>query len=156
MEVAFGLIQMIRVYTRGRADVRLRLHTVRTEGEGLRLKETWSETISVPFDTTTVRVGTLLPRADGDWNGDGVVDLIYGDGRKLAIRLAERGPDGPRFGDVEAVEIRPSEGGLAADLDQDGFDDLVLWDPLDRKGRVRILRNRGVLPGSRSRIDARD
>jgi hypothetical protein len=37
---------------------------------------------------------------------------------------------------------------VAADLDADGLRDLVAWDPLDGEGRVRVGRNRGVLPGT--------
>lgn len=156
LEVGFGVLQMIRIFTRGHAEVRLRLHSVGSEGEGLALTETWSETITVPFDTATSRVGTLLPRADGDWNGDGAHDLIYGEGGKLSIRLAERGPNGVRFSAAHSSEIAPSEGGLSADLDGDGFSELVLWNPLDRTGEVRILRNQRKLPGSPPRIESRD
>jgi hypothetical protein len=156
LEVGFGVMQMIRIFTGGRADVRLRLHSVTPEGEGLKLHETWSETITVPFDTEKSRVGTLLPKTDGDWNGDGLLDLVYGDGDQLAIRLAERGPEGVSFSQVYEADVKPSEGGLARDLDGDGFSELVLFDPLDRKGRVRILRNGRTLPGSPPQIGPRD
>ena len=61
-----------------------------------------------------------------------------------------------RFGSNQSLDLRPSEGGRAADLDGDGLDELILWNPLDREGTVRILRNLGVLPGSTPRIVSRE
>jgi hypothetical protein len=48
-----------------------------------------------------------------------------------------------------ASQALPLSGELvAADLDGDGLADFVAWDPLDGQGRVRVARNRGVLPGT--------
>jgi len=154
--VKFGLFQMIRIMTRGRADVGLALYEVSAAGDGLATHETWSATISVPFDTGKGRVGTLLPRTGGDWNGDGIRDLVYGEGDRLAVRLGERADDGLRFSDAIAIDVRPAEGGRTADLDGDGLDELMLWNPIAPGAGLRILRNRGQLPGSRPRLEPVD
>lgn len=154
--VGFGAFQMIRIMTQGRADVDLTLYAVERAGEGLRTREVWSSTISVPFDTAQGRVGTLLPRTDGDWNGDGILDLIHGGPSRLTIRLGKRVEGDVRFGDPIQVELAPAEGSAVGDFDGDGLDELVLFDPVKSGVGIRVLRNRGVLPGSRPQLGPAD
>ncbi len=148
--VPFGMVQMARVLTTRRINAELRvLHF--PDGPLGSPVESWSTTLRVPLDFRTQRVRGLLPNPRGDWNGDGRLDLIHGDGADaVQIRLGERGDDGPGFSDPVARQPLPfSDLALIADLDGDGLDDLVTYDTLDREGRLHLAFNEGRLPGTR-------
>ena len=111
---------------------------------------------SFPFDFEDSRVLGVMPYTQADWNGDGLLDLCWGDGSgKLRFRLGERRDAGPGYGGVVAAVELPVSGDLvSADLDGDGLADFVAHDPLDLEGRVRIGLNRGALPGTRPGLHA--
>ena len=147
----FGLLQAIRMLlTQG---VRFELE-VFSLGPGPSLRRSWAEQISVGLDFRSGRVADLLPSSEGDWNGDGRRDLLYGSGDgRLGIRLGTSGDGGPAFGPRVAEQALPTSARHAvADFDGDGLDDLALFDPRDPEGRIHLLRNRGVLPGTPPRI----
>jgi hypothetical protein len=146
--LGFGVVQAIRMLTVRRAELRLRVWAL-PPGAAAPV-ETWSDEVSFPFDFATSRVLGVLPFTEADWNGDGLLDLCWADGSGvLRFRLGEQRPAGPGFGRIVASLPLPISGDLvAADLDADGLRDLVAWDPLDGEGRVRVGRNRGVLPGT--------
>jgi hypothetical protein len=122
--------------------------------------------VSLKLDFGQARVIGMIPTGLGDWNGDGRKDLLYGaDGESLVIHLGVAGAEGallaggevpgPGFGPVIARQALPADGaGTPIDLDADGLDDLVVHDPRDESGVVRVLWNRGVLPGTRARMKA--
>lgn len=148
--VPFGVLQLVRVLVRRRVEATLRVYAV--DGPGIDdLRETWSAEVGYGLDFDAARVQGLLPTVDGDWNGDGLSDLLRGDdAQTLEIRLGRRGDDGPGFGDDRARQELPLavERAVVTDLDGDGLDDLILYDPLDREGRVLLATNRGALPGT--------
>jgi len=148
--VGFGVLQAIRMLTLGRVEARLRTRALPAEPGSAPL-ETWSADVSFPFDFASSRVLGVLPYIEADWNGDGLLDLCWGDGSgELQFRLGERRPNGPGFGPVAASLPLPISGDLvSADLDGDGLPDFVAHDPLDLEGRVHIGINRGALPGTR-------
>jgi FG-GAP-like repeat len=145
--LGFGVLQLVRILTLGRVELRLRVLTLPDSGEPV---ETWSDDVSFPFDFSTSRVLGVLPYIGADWNGDGRLDLCWGEGDgKLRFRLGEQRPDGPGFGRSVASQPLELTGDLlAADLDADGLLDFVGWDALDEEGRLRVGRNLGLLPGS--------
>jgi hypothetical protein len=146
----FGVVQAVRMLTLRRAELILRVLEL-PQGGGPTMLETWSDDVSFPFDFSTTRVQGVLPFIEADWNGDGRGDLCWADGGGvLRFRLGEPGNAGPAFGPIAASVPLPLSGDLvAADLDQDGLPDFVAFDPLDAEGRLRVGRNRGVLPGTR-------
>ncbi len=152
--VPFGVVQAIRMLTLQRVEARLRVLTL-PRGGGAPV-ETWSADVSFPFDFSTSRVQGLLPYTEADWNGDGRLDLCWGDGTGvLRIRLGEAREAGPGFGRIVGSVPLPLTGDLvAADLDADGLTDFVAYDPLDADGRLRVAHNRGVLPGTRAGLRA--
>jgi hypothetical protein len=147
--IGFGLVQLLRVLTTRRAQVELRIETVK--GPGITgLVRSWSDTISVGLDFEQGRPEGLFPTVEGDWNGDGRRDLLLGvSGKEIEILLGGAGESGPAFvGNGITQEVPATGRALVADLDGDGLDDLTVHDPRDATGRLHWLRNRGVLPGT--------
>ncbi len=149
----FGITQLVRILARSEAELELRV--LRFEGARVGTPVlAWSGELSLPFDFKTGRVTAVLPTTDGDFNADGRRDLAFGDDAG-DVRL-QLGEPGPRFGsEVARVPIGASGGALATDLDGDRLDELVVWDPLDRSGRLHVARNRGRLPGAPPRLEPR-
>ncbi|MCP3986467.1 MAG: hypothetical protein GY723_18960 [bacterium] len=154
--VPFGILQLARVLTTRHVTADLRvLHFPEAElGSPV---ESWATTLRVPLDFSTQRVQGLLPDLGGDWNGDGLRDLIHGDGPDaVRIRLGQIGDAGPGFGPPVARQTLPfSDLALITDLDSDGLDDLITYDTLDLEGHVYIAINQGRLPGTRPVIRSR-
>jgi hypothetical protein len=153
--IPFGVVQAVRMLTLGRLEVRLRVRALPTLA-GAPALETWREDVTFPFDFENSRVLGLMPHTKTDWNGDGLLDLCWGDGSgRLRFRLGEKRAGGPGYGEVVATLELPVSGDLvSADLDGDGLPDLVAYDPLDLEGRVRIGINRGALPGTQPGLRA--
>ena len=148
----FGMFQLLRILTRSQAELELRVYGF----DGAKLgppRLRWSDDLTLPFDFKTARVTALLPKFEGDFNGDGRRDLVYGDADGNArIRL---GAPGAIFGEEVASIPLQARGGATAfiDLDGDRLDEIVFWDPVEPAGRLRIARNRGKLPGSPARLN---
>jgi hypothetical protein len=152
----FGIAQVWRMLTSQSTKITLATYTPNEAANAL--EATWKSGITLKLDLASGRIADLLPAAQGDWNGDGHRDLLYGVGSKrLAIRLGKREEAGPGFGSVAATQDLPGmTHSTIADLDGDGLDDLMLWDPRDRDGTVHLLRNRGILPGTSPTLQAAD
>jgi hypothetical protein len=110
----------------------------------------WHGEVALAFNLEEGRVAGLLPNADGDWNGDGIRDLLYGTGRdSLALHLGRGGERGPGFDERVASQKIPSASWLAVvDADADGLQDLVVYDDWLGEDGAHLLRNRGILPGT--------
>ena len=148
-QFAFGIFQAIRILTTRRAAVDLRIFTLpkapHTEAE-----TSWQGDVTLRLDFSQGRAEGLLPTAEGDWNGDGRRDLLYGLNREeLAVHLGTAEKNGPGFGSREATQTVPAASdSVVLDRNGDGLDDLVLFDPRDDTGAFHILLNRGKLPGT--------
>lgn len=148
----FGMAQLARILVRGQAELELRVYGF-DASKLASPKLRWSDELTLPFDFKESRVTTLLPKFDGDYNGDGRRDLVYGDADGNArLRLGIAGGGG--FG-AEVASVPLGAGGgasLSADLDGDRLDEIVFWDPVVPAGRLRVARNLGKLPGSPARL----
>lgn len=151
--VPFGLLQLARVLVTRQIETELQIFYL-PMGAGGQPVESWSADLRYPLDFSTQRVKGLLPNPRGDWNGDGLKDLVHGDGPDaVSIRLGRVDDRGPGFGDPVARQPLPfSDLALIADLNADGLDDLITYDTLDQEGRLYLAINRGLLPGTPPRI----
>lgn len=144
-----GLVQVLRFLTTRRAEVELRVFSLRPPGiQGA--EEVWHGEVALAFNLEEGRIAGLLPNADGDWNGDGIRDLLYGTGRdSLALHLGRGGEREPGFDERVASQKIPSASWLAVvDADADGLQDLVIYDDWLTEDGAHLLRNRGILPGT--------
>lgn len=153
--VPFGVVQAIRVLVRRQVEAKLAVYRFSSAGDG-DLVRTWETDLDYPLDFDLGRVVGLLPDVEGDWNGDGRRDLLTGDGPgAVEIRLGRSDGAGPGFGPpIVRQEVPLADQAVVADLDGDGLDDLVVYDPVDRSGRFVVAWNRGLLPGTPPRLRA--
>lgn len=149
----FGIAQLARILVRGQAELELRVYGFEAGKVGTPQLR-WSDELTLPFDFKTARVTSLLPKFEGDYNGDGRRDLLYGDADGNA--LVRLGEPGGAFGRIAASVPLKALGGAttSADLDGDRLHELIYWDPVSQEGRIRIARNRGRLPGSPPRLES--
>jgi hypothetical protein len=145
--VPFGVIQLVRALLTETVQAKLRVYRLGAPGIA-GAEPCFEEDLTVALAAGEGRIAGILPTVRGDWNGDGLRDLLAGESlERIALRVGERGPDGPRFGSVVArQQLPPSDRALVADFDGDGLDDLATYDTRRLDGGVHVLRNLGVLP----------
>jgi len=150
----FGILQMVRVLLTRKASVRVRVLNSSAD-DPTRFDPSWEQDMTFRINFGEGRIDGLFPNADGDWNGDGLMDLLLPAGSEtVAIRLGEKNEIGPSFGKPVAEQSIPLSAGRTrvADLSGDGLPDLVAYDPRDPNGTIWALYNRGILPGTRPRL----
>lgn len=143
--IPFGIIRLIEALLTRSVGVGFSLHRFKDDSFG---REPWvSKTIDFTLSFETFRPRGFLPAWHLDLNADGHLDLVSsGGGSEIEVFLG--GPE-RRYGKRDARQKTDTEGLLrAGDLDSDGLPDLILFDPLTSGAPVRVLRNRGNLPGT--------
>jgi hypothetical protein len=151
-----GILQVVRILLTRKASFTSRILNADPNAPG-GFVSSFEQDMAIRINFGEGGIEGLLPSVEGDWNGDGRKDLLYTDGsQRVSIRLGEPGELGPRFGDVVASQNVPLATGRTriADLNGDGLDDLVAYNPRDVEGRIFVFYNRGQLPGTRPSIKA--
>lgn len=152
----FGVVQLVRLLLTRRLETTVRILALdahRPEG----VRTLWQDRVAVALDFDAGRLAGITPGL-GDWNGDGLVDLLLPRGeRTIGFRLGRLDPDAPRFGPLTSEQDVPLPSGSprAVDLDADGLDDVVLFTTTEPEAPLVVLENRGRLPGSRSSVRPR-
>jgi hypothetical protein len=148
--VEFSVLELVETLLSRSIDSEAAIY--RRGADGVFEKSPWVEhDLEVPIDFDTLRARGFLPNWSRDLNADGHLDLVTsGGGEGIEVYLG--GPerryqhrDGRQKLDTRA-EVR------FGDLDGDRLSDAVIFDPYRSGPPVRLLRNRGILPGSPPRI----
>ena len=116
--------------------------------------EPWSASkLSLPISFETFAPTGFLPTWQADLNSDGHRDLVTsGSGDRLEVYLG--GPE-YRYEKRAAKQTVGNSGKLlSGDIDGDQRTDLVIFDPHRSGEPIKLLRNRGTLPGSPSVLEA--
>jgi len=142
--VPSGAMQLVRAVLTDTVQARLR--AFQFSGTGFAAEPGFADDLTLPIETREGRVAGILPTVTGDFDGDGLRDLAFGESLvSLAFRLGVRGARGPGFGPVVARQpLAPSDRAVVGDFDGDGLDDVAAWDTRQGAG-LALLRNRGRL-----------
>jgi hypothetical protein len=130
-------------------DVEARVSIYRAGSGGLPFDpEPWLQrTLSIGFDFHTLRARGFIPTLDEDLNGDGLRDLLSSaDGEAVEVTLG--GPAGLQRQRSSRQPLDTAGRIRFGDFDADGLPDFVLYDSRRPEIPVRLLVNRGSLPGT--------
>ena len=152
----FGLVQVVRMLLTRSGKATLRILSV-GQTEPHSITSTWEGDLHFKIDFAQARIEGLYPILDTDWNADGRKDMLFVESKgKIAIRLGRAGASGPSFGKTaarQAVDLRAGRTSVA-DLDGDGLEDLIVYDPQTSDGDLWLYYNRGTLPGTPADLEA--
>jgi hypothetical protein len=144
--IPFSILELAEALITQEVDVEVSLF--RADAElGFR-SEPWVETgLSVGLDLETASLNGFGPTVEADLNGDGWRDrLTSGDGAAIEVYLG--GSERPFQRRTARQELDTHGSVRFGDVDGDGLTDLLLF-ARDRPGSaIRLLVNRGQLPGT--------
>ena len=144
--IPFSIFELIELLLTREVDVQLSIF--RAGEDGAYPMTPWVETslhVGLDFDTLTIE--GFAPTLEADLNGDGMRDRFESsDGTEIEIYL---GGGNEPLQNVSARQKLDAHGLIRfGDLNGDGLTDALLFSP-DRPGNpIRVLVNRGVLPGT--------
>jgi hypothetical protein len=152
-EVPMSVLEVVELLVTGAIDAKVSVHPFR-EGRFSR-KPTARLKLGIPVSFETFRTAGFLPQVHMDANGDGLRDLLLGgEGDEFEIRLGGQKTPFSRAASRQSID---TSGELrSADFDADGLTDFLIFNPQMPGGELKLLRNRGTLPGSPPRLRSRE
>jgi hypothetical protein len=155
--IEFGALQIVRFLLTRSTRARIRLLELDTHVEGgWRVEFEDDLVFRLDFEAGATR--GLVPML-GDWNGDGLLDFYVPDGDDaIGFRIGARAGDTLRFESTRARVGIPLSSGQSriADLDGDGLDEIIAFDPRTNDAPLLVLENEGRLPGTRPHLEPAD
>lgn len=153
MTMEFGIVQMIRILVTRKAETRFRVLVLDPKvPDGIRT--IFEDEFSFGLNFADASVSGLIPSL-GDWNGDGVKDLMLArSDDEIGFRLGSKQRGEPVFGRTIKNQRVPLESGetRVADLNGDGLDEIVAFTDKDPSKPLIVLENLGRLPGTRAAL----
>lgn len=150
-QVKFSVFEFIEMLMTREIDADISIH--RYDPESIYSNDPWvRRKISIPFSFDTFRPAGFVPTIREDLNGDGYKDLLLsGDGDVVDVYLG--GKENP-FARRTARQSMPTAGMIQfGDYDSDGLPDFVIFDPHNFDVPIRVVINRGMLPGTPDRSE---
>jgi hypothetical protein len=146
LSMPFSVLEVVEALVTRSVDARFSIF--RLDAQRVLDPKPWATVdIDLPINFETFRGRGFLPAWHLDLNGDRQLDLLTSGGG-TEIEVTPGGGD-QRYGKRAASQKVDTQGLLrSGDLDGDGLPDLVLFDPITTDATVRLLRNRGILPGT--------
>ncbi len=124
--VQTGLWGIVRALINRSVDVRFHFHLSGADGS-FTDKPDFKRDISFKFNLRGLTPRGFLPSLQGDFNGDGLPDALYGrDSDRLEVILQKPQEFFPQSGRFRQ-KVQVSEWFLIDDLNGDGLDDLIFW-----------------------------
>jgi hypothetical protein len=151
IRVAISVFELIEIFLQEAIDAHLGVYGLERPASALTTPRTdapWFEVkLDIPLDFETSRPAGFIPTVEYDFNGDGFRDYISStDGTKLEVYVGDRAEG---YRSRSARQKLATEGQIkSGDLNGDGLTDLVLFNTRRDNQPIRLLRNRGLLPGT--------
>lgn len=155
--IPISILELAEIVVTGALDANVGVYPLQP-GEGpkpFHPRAWFEDKLGIPLDLQTSRPAGFLPTVQYDVNGDGFRDYLgSAEGDSLEIHLGSR-ENG--FAKRTAHQKLGTEGqARAGDLNGDGLTDLVLFNTRRLDQDVKLLTNRGILPGTPRAIRAAD
>jgi hypothetical protein len=146
LSMPFSVLEIAEILVTRSVDTRFSIYRLNNERQ-LETKPWATLEIDLPINFETFRARGFLPAWHLDLNNDRQLDLLAsGGGTELEVTLG--GGERPYHDRAAAQEVDTQGLLRSGDLDGDGLPDLVMFDPITSDATVRLLRNRGILPGT--------
>jgi hypothetical protein len=145
--VPFSVLELVETLLTREVDVEIALYRVSAAG-GFDVTPAFRHGLSLALDFDTYRPMGFAPTIEVDVNGDGHKDRIdSAQGQAVEVYL---GGGESFFGARTAVQPLDARGAIRfGNLDGDRLPDLLLFSPDRPDSTLRVLVNRGILPGTR-------
>ena len=147
IQIPLSVLDLVEVLLWGSIDAKLRVYRPAEPGP-FEAKPAFRKNLDVPFSLETFRPIGFLPTLGYDLNGDGYKDLLSSAGGKsIEVFLGE---PGGRIRKRTARQKLDTRGSIRfGNLNGDDLVDFVIVDTRHPDTPVRVVVNRGVLPGTR-------
>jgi hypothetical protein len=148
--VPLGLVELAQIFLTRDIVTESAFHKTSANGV-FEVEPSVRRKFALPMNFETFRPSGFVPSLDVDLNGDGYTDLVASaNGDAVEVYLG-----GPKYRFQSANARQEADTGGSArfgDLDGDGLLDFVIYDARRTDASIRLVRNRGLLPGSRESL----